>query len=151
MLSRVVETFVGFGVLCLAGFLLVYAYRMHSVNDTNGYMLKAHVEQVSGLNEGALVCVGGVKVGRVESVALAYDRFTACVTLRIYDKELRLPSDTKMSIESVSLLGGKYVALNPGVEPDALEHGGTINFTSGSVSFENLLINAFAQKDAKPS
>lgn len=148
MLHRMVETIVGLGVLFLAGFLLMYAYRMNTVRQ-DGYTLQAYVAQVGGLREGAAVCVGGVKVGAVESITLARERFEACVKLRLYDMSLRLPSDTKMTVESTSLLGGKYVSLTPGVEPDELNPGETINFASGSVSFENLLIGAFLQKDAK--
>ena len=66
--------------------------------------------------------------------------------LRIYDPKLTFPSDTKMSVESVSLLGGKYVSLSPGMEPDALKPGDTLLFSSGSVSFEKLLVGAFASK-----
>ena len=148
MLHRMIETFVGLGVLCLAGFLLVYAYSMNTVSES-GYTLKAYVDQVGGLRTGAPVCVGGVKVGAVESISLSHESFSACVLLRLYDASLKLPSDTKLTVESTSLLGGKYVSLNPGVEPDALSPGSTINFASGSVSFENLLISAFLQKDAK--
>lgn len=148
MLQRMVETIVGLGVLCLSGFLLMYAYTMNTTRK-DGYTLKAYVDQVGGLREGAPVCVGGVKVGAVESITLAREQFSACVLLRLWDSALQLPSDTKMTVESVSLLGGKYVSLNPGVESDALAPGSTINFASGSVSFESLLISAFMQKDAK--
>jgi len=144
----IIETLVGAFVLVLAGFLLLYAYRMQHLSE-QGYTVRAHIEQIDGLREGANVCIGGVKIGEVEALMLDPASFRVSVALRIHDEKIKLPIDTKLRVESVSLLGGKYITLEPGMETDTIDPGGLIQFSVGSVSFEGLLMNAFMKKDAK--
>jgi len=52
---------------------------------------------------------------------------------------LELPKDSSASIDSESLLGGKYLALSPGGDTAMLAPGGVITVTQSSVSLEQLL------------
>jgi len=53
--------------------------------------------------------------------------------------DLVLPLDSSAKIASDGLLGGKFVALEPGGDIDMIEAGGEIEYTQGSVNLEDLI------------
>ena len=52
---------------------------------------------------------------------------------------MRLPDDTAAFISSESLMGGKYLALEPGASEDMLPPGGRIQYTQAPQNLEQLL------------
>lgn len=136
--SRIFESVVGFFVLVLSAWFFVFAYNKTKNDYVHGYRLFAKFDNADGVVPGAEVRLGGVKVGVVEAVTLDYDAFMANVTFVVNEK-LSLPSDTEATISSASLLGGKYVALNPGVEDERLKENGEIVRTRGGQSLEGLI------------
>ena len=83
--------------------------------------------------------LAGVKVGSVDrgsgSIRRASRRWCA---LSVRD-DLKLPKDSAAIITSESLLGGKYLSLQPGGDETMLQPGQTITITQSSVSLEELL------------
>ena len=73
-------------------------------------------------------------------VAQELDRgsFEAVVRMTIAP-DVELPDDTAAKIASESLLGGKYISLEPGGGIDMLADGDEIEYTQGSVSLEELI------------
>ncbi len=55
------------------------------------------------------------------------------------DKTVELPLDTAALISSESLLGGLYLALEPGSDPDMLQSGDQIEYTQAPQNLEQLL------------
>jgi phospholipid/cholesterol/gamma-HCH transport system substrate-binding protein len=53
--------------------------------------------------------------------------------------DIKLPKDTAAIITSESLLGGKYLSLQPGGDEAILQSGQMVTITQGSVSLEELL------------
>ena len=53
--------------------------------------------------------------------------------------DIKLPKDSAAIITSESLLGGKYLSLQPGGDETMLQPGQTITITQSSVSLEELL------------
>ena len=53
--------------------------------------------------------------------------------------DVKLPKDSAAIITSESLLGGKYLSLQPGGDETMLQPGQTITITQSSVSLEELL------------
>ena len=53
--------------------------------------------------------------------------------------DIRLPTDSSAIVTSDSLLGGKYLALEPGGADQVLHPGGRVTMTQGSISLEQLL------------
>jgi phospholipid/cholesterol/gamma-HCH transport system substrate-binding protein len=134
------EILTGAVVLLVAIGFLVYAVGNsgRSLAGTNGISLTARFDRIDGLQPGADVRIGGVKVGSV--VGQNIDPTTFLVVLRMQvDGALRLPTDTSAEITSESLLGGKYLSLVPGGEDKVLADGGTITITQSAVSLEALL------------
>ncbi|KAA1426140.1 MCE family protein [Nocardioides antri] len=81
-----------------------------------------------------------VDVGEVTAIDLAPDGRSAVVTLRIRG-DLGLSADTSARIQQTSLLGEKYVALEPGDSADALADGARLERlrTSQAVGAEEVL------------
>lgn len=138
MKRSVIETVLGAVVLFVAGFFLVFSYNTANVKKINGYQVTADFSGIGGLGIGDSVLISGVKVGNVVSVALDPETFLARVTLSIDDK-VQLPDDTAALISSESLLGGRYLALEPGASDVNLEPNGRIRYTQAPQNLEQLL------------
>ena len=133
------EVLTGAVVLVCAGVFLAYAI-LHGgrTPQTDGIALTAEFDRVDGLNQGADVKIGGVKVGSVSDLRIDPRSFQAVVTLRVR-RDLGLPIDSSAEVTSEGLLGGKYVSIVPGGAGGLLADGGRITETQGSVSLESLL------------
>jgi phospholipid/cholesterol/gamma-HCH transport system substrate-binding protein len=74
-----------------------------------GITYEAEFSEAAGLQDGDLVTVAGVRAGRVESVELAGDRVLVAFTV----EDAWVGDRTSASIEIRTLLGAKYLALDP--------------------------------------
>ena len=125
-------------VLAVAGFFLVFAYSRGNVAPVEGYTVTAKFSAIDGLSIGDDVRISGIRVGSVVDQTLEPEFFRAVITLSI-DSDVTLPEDTAALIASDGLLGGKYVALQPGGLEEVLAPGGEITMTQPSVNLETLL------------
>jgi phospholipid/cholesterol/gamma-HCH transport system substrate-binding protein len=75
------------------------------------YLLKAKFLKVGGIIIGNDVKLSGVKVGVVSGVRLDSDYF-AEVELKIYS-DIKVPSDSLISVANDGILGNKYLSLTP--------------------------------------
>jgi phospholipid/cholesterol/gamma-HCH transport system substrate-binding protein len=135
---NVVEVLVGAIVLVVAAGFLAYALAHSGRSTGSGYELSARFDHVDGLGVGADVRVAGVKVGTVASEQIDPKSFEAMVEFTVRN-DIRLPKDTAAIITSESLLGGKYISLQPGGDEAVLQPGQSVTITQGSVSIEELL------------
>ena len=78
-----------------------------------GYHLTAKFKNVEGINIGSDVRMSGIKIGSVTNQALDNNTFDAILTFAI-DPTIKLPDDSTAKISSEGLLGGKFIALEPG-------------------------------------
>ncbi len=138
MKRSIVETVLGALVLIVAGVFLSFSYKTANVSAADGYEVKADFSGIGGLKAGDDVLISGVKVGTVKGVELNQDTFLARVHLSI-DPALKLPSDTAALISSESLLGGRYLALEPGADEETIPSGGRIQYTQAPQNLEQLL------------
>lgn len=138
MRRNVIETVLGGVVLGVAGFFLAFAYSSADLRAVQGYPLTARFTSIAGLAVGADVRVSGVKVGSVTGQVLDPQSYLAVVQMSI-DPGVRLPKDTVAMVASESLLGGKFMALEPGGEAEMLPSGGRIEYTQSSPGLEQLL------------
>ncbi|WP_226467435.1 outer membrane lipid asymmetry maintenance protein MlaD [Luteimonas panaciterrae] len=130
------EFAVGAFLLLALGSLLVLA-----IASTNGrfgfsgdtYELKARFTNVGQLRPMAPVKIGGVTIGRVDSIGLDPKRLDSVATLAIDSRYNDLSADTSASILSNGLLGDSYVGLQPGGDPESLKPGDEIAFTTPAV------------------
>lgn len=138
MKRSVVETVLGAVVLLVALVFLAFSYKTANVGSTSGYRLSANFSGIGGLKIGDDVQVSGVKVGQVDKIELDPTTFLARVTLDI-DPSIKVPEDTAAIISSQSLLGGRYLALEPGGAEEMIPDGGNIQFTQAPQNLEQLL------------
>ena len=134
----IVEVLTGAVVLLLAAGFLGYAVAHSGRTSVSGYLLTARFEHIDGLGAGSDVRLAGVKVGSVDSASIDPKSFEAVVTFSVRD-DLRLPKDSAAIITSESLLGGKFLSLQPGGDEAVLQPGQSVTITQGSVSLEELL------------
>ncbi|WP_422365947.1 outer membrane lipid asymmetry maintenance protein MlaD [Pelagibius sp.] len=140
MRRNMIETIMGAVVLLVAVSFVVFAFRTTSIDSANGsgYQLLVEFDDASGLVTGTDVRMAGVKVGSVLSQRLNPETYFAEVSLSI-DETIKLPTDSSARIIPEGLLGGNYVALEPGGAEDYLSDGEQIQFTQGSINVVDLL------------
>ena len=139
MASNAAETLIGALVLAVAGGFLVYAANTADVAVGGaGYALKADFRKAEGLNIGSEVQISGVKIGSVTSVELNPKNYFAVVTMSIRD-DVKIPEDSIAKGASESLLGGNYIAIDPGGSDFMLEDKSEFEHTQGSVNLMDII------------
>jgi len=128
------------GLLMLFGLVvLVYAsLRLGQIDlgQARGYTLYADFTTAGGLQNGAVVELAGVEIGRVQSVGL--EDYQAKVTLRIRNG-IALPKDTRAAIKTKGLIGERYVEITPGTGNGHLQPGERIAKTESPVDINELI------------
>ena len=139
MKRSVVETALGGVVVIVAVSFLLFSYKLANVGaGSDGYEIIAHFSGIGGLQAGDDVQISGVKIGNVSAVELDEQTYLARVHMRV-DSDVKLPLDTAALISSESLMGGRYLALEPGAEEEFIQPGGRIEYTQAPQNLEQLL------------
>lgn len=138
MKRSLVETALGAVVILVAITFLMFSINTGKVGKVSGYELNARFSGIGGLGVGDDVLISGVKVGNVTDVTLDPETFLAKVSMNIKN-DVQVPTDTAALISSESLLGGRYLALEPGADDEVLKPGGTVEFTQAPQNLEQLL------------
>jgi len=129
---NVFETILGAIVLALAALFLTFAYSSADLHKVKGYTITANFPMVDGLKDGTDVKINGVKVGSVSGLKLITDpgpnEYLVSVTMTV-NPSVQLPTDTIALVSTVSLLGGKYMSLEPGVDETMVKSDGTGRIT----------------------
>lgn len=108
-----------------------------SFGQTQGYIVQAEFPNAGGLQDGALVELAGVEIGRVASVTLT-NTYNARVILRILPT-IALQEDVRAAIKSKGLIGERYVEISPGKGTAPLPSGGTIRETEAPVDIQEVI------------
>ena len=138
MNGNLFEALIGAVVLVVAGVFLVFAFTTADLGSVQGYEVVARFDRVDGLNIGSDVRLSGIKVGTVTSQELDHETFLAVVLMSL-DPKIKLPKDSSAQIVTDGLLGGKFMAIVPGGDPEIIEPGGEITFTQSPIILENLI------------
>lgn len=138
MTRNFLETLLGGVVLAVAIAFFYYAYQNSQTGSSNGYDLLAQFDRIDGLDNGADVRIGGIKVGSVTRQILDPATYRAQVSFTMQD-DVELPLDSSAAIMSDGLLGGKYLSIEPGGDIEMLESGDEITLTQSSVRLEDLI------------
>ena len=133
-----IETVMGAVVLLVAITFVVFAFKSSGLTTSGGYQVTARFNDASGLTVGTDVRMSGVKIGTVAAQDLDPTTFLATITLTIND-EIQLPVDSSAKILPDGLLGGNFVALEPGAEEEIIQSGGRIEFTQSAINVVELI------------
>ncbi len=136
----ILEILVGAAILCIAIGFLTYAVVNSGRATSGGMALNLRFDRVDGLPLGATVKVAGVDVGRVANIRVDMQTYQAMVEIHVQDW-LRLRKGTVARILSEGLMGGNYVALDPGQDDSAplLADGALITDTYPPVNLNDLI------------
>jgi phospholipid/cholesterol/gamma-HCH transport system substrate-binding protein len=136
--KNLVETLMGAVVLAVAGVFLAFAYSTADIRPVRGYSVTAKFKSIDGVRLGTDIKISGIKVGTVVAQRLDPESFEAVLTFAI-DAAVKLPTDSSAQVTSEGLLGGTYIALQPGADDRNLANGGEIKFTQAPVNIVQLL------------
>ncbi len=127
-----IETVLGAVVLMLAALFIAFAYSSADLQKVQGYTLSAYFPMIDGLKEGSDVKINGVKVGSISSLDLVTDpgqhQYMVDVKMTLLPT-VKLPTDSIAMVASESLLGGKYMSIEIGVDEDLIKTDGTGRLT----------------------
>ena len=136
--KNLVETLMGAVVLAVAGVFLAFAYTTADIRPVRGYTVTAKFKAIDGVRLGTDIKISGIKVGTVVAQRLDPESFEAVLTFAI-DAAVKLPTDSSAQVTSEGLLGGTYIALQPGADDRNLANGGEIKFTQSPVNIVQML------------
>lgn len=103
------------------------------------YRVTVPVQNAAGLYAGSDVMIAGARAGRVDDIVLRGG--AAMVTMEIDPERAPLRRDATVAVRPKSLLGERYLALDPGQAPASLPSGATLPATSvtRSVDLEDVV------------
>ena len=141
MTRKAIETTVGLFLLIGVAAIIWLALKVGnwSPTTTHDYEVTAHFDNIGGLTMKAPVTLAGVTIGRVASIGIDADDYSARITLQIDQAHDNLPTDTSAAILTSGLLGAQYVGLDPGAEETYLKDGDRIEITQSAVVLEHLI------------
>lgn len=141
MRESMFETAIGAAVVAISALFLWFALARGGDSGASGnqYEVTARFNSVSGLARGADVRIAGVKAGVVKQIDGDPERFEAVVKMSL-DPKWSLPDDTDARVLTDGLLGGAFIALEPGGGFDTIAKDGTgvVQYTRGSVDLLTL-------------
>ncbi|MBC8071300.1 MAG: MCE family protein [Deltaproteobacteria bacterium] len=120
------RTHIGLGIFVVGtiGLLIWLAQSIGALGGSGGNTYELRLQHAAGLVENNAVKIAGVAVGRIEKVGVDHD--VAVMTLRV-DRDIVLHEDARAIVRAKSLLGEKYLQLEPGErDGPVLPDGGTI-------------------------
>lgn len=137
------------GIFMLLGILasIVMALKVAGlVLDSNSqtYNVSANFENIGSLRVRAPVRIGGVTIGRVDSIRLDEETLSPIVDMAIESKYNNISSDSKASIQTAGLIGEQYISITPGFYDEEmgstyLKNGDKFTDTGSAVVLEDLL------------
>ena len=83
--------------------------------------------------------IGGVTIGKVESITLDPVSFEAVVSMSLASRYNEIPSDTGALILTSGVLGDRYLGLEPGGAPDVLQDGDEMFITQSAFVLEQVI------------
>ena len=138
MNKKPIETIMGFVVLIIAVFFLLFAYRVSDLQVVKGYELNARFLKVGGLNIGSDVRINGIKVGTVVNQKLDNNNYMVDVVLSIASN-IKLPKDSVAAIVGDGLVGDKFVKIEQGKSDEFLKDGETFANTKDFKTLEEMV------------
>jgi phospholipid/cholesterol/gamma-HCH transport system substrate-binding protein len=141
MTRKAIETTVGLFLLIGVAAMIWLALKVGnwSPATAHDYEVTAHFDNIGGLTMKAPVTLAGVTIGRVASIGIDGDDYSARITLQIDQAHDNLPTDTSAAILTSGLLGAQYIGLDPGAEETYLKDGDRIEITQSAVVLEHLI------------
>ena len=128
------------GLFALAGILAlaILSLRLGKIElfNSNGYVIYANFDNISGLKTGDQVEIAGVQVGKV--IAISLKDYRAHVALRI-NQGVQVDTEAIASIKTSGIIGDKYVSVSLGGGEHDLADDGVIRRTQSAFVLEDAI------------
>jgi phospholipid/cholesterol/gamma-HCH transport system substrate-binding protein len=149
--GNLVETLVGAAVVAVAAGFFIYATQTAGVGGASagGYKVIAEFDNAQGINVGTDVRLAGVKIGTVTAHSLNPENYMAKIEMTL-DPSISLADDTAAKVTSEGLLGGNFIAMDPGGSETKLAEGSLMTVTQGAVDIWSLISQAMFDR-SKPA
>lgn len=134
------EVKVGSFVLISVTALLFILFMVGAFRSTAGtYPVRVLYNYISGLEKGAPVRFAGAEVGKVEKVDIlpSWEKSNIAVTLSVRNG-VALHKDSEAYIDTLGLMGEKYVEITPGTEKSPVLEQGTALLGQDPVAMNTL-------------
>lgn len=128
--------FVIIGLICFV-YITVWLGGVQWFEDEH-YVVNARFRSISGLKQGSVVEIAGVRVGKVERIILDPEAYEAVVQLSI-KQDVKLQEDSIASIRTAGLIGDRFVNITPGGADEIIAPGAEITETESAISLEELI------------
>lgn len=138
MKKRFLEASLGAVVLVMAVVFIIFAYSSANVQMTDGYPLTAEFNRIDGINRGADVRMGGVKIGTVTDVKINNSNYRIVLTMNVH-KDTPVPENSAARILAEGLMGSAYVDIQPGGATTLLKAKDQILYTQEAINLVDLL------------
>jgi len=125
-------------IVLVASFFLLNYLRGEDIFDKE-FEVVSRYDDLEGLTASAPVFIKGYKAGKVSQVEYDPDREDFIVTCSVL-KSFRIPVDSRMTIYSVDIMGGKGVRLDLGTSDQIVQDGDTL-----APYFESGLMDGLAE------
>ncbi len=132
----IVGLFVIAGFICI-GYLTVHLGKMELWGG-DYYKIYGKFGSVSGLKEGSFIEMAGVRIGKVETIELDDDTYTALVQMKI-NNNVALSEDVIASIKTAGIIGDKYIKISQGGSDIQLKNKEMITETESALDIEELI------------
>ena len=104
--------------------------------DNKHLIIRSEFNRIDGINENSEVRISGMQVGKVMSMQIINNKPLIKLAL---NKDLLIPDDSSLSIQTDGLFGKKYISLEPGGSEKFLNNGEKIFLTEDSILIQDLL------------
>ena len=115
-------------------FLILFSEKKSSKESLKSY--KITFNKIDGVQVGTEVLISGVKVGFVNKVSL--EKNYPLVSILI-DKNISLPNDSSISIQTDGLFGRKFMLIEIGGSEESMNENDFFSFYEDSILVEDLL------------
>ena len=143
--TRTFELKVGIFILIGIAILFLIVFSMGDINVTRSvFRIDAVFNFASGIGLGAPVRLAGVKVGQVETIKIIHDekdKKTKAVVRMWINKSAEVEKDAEITINTLGLLGEKYIEIFPGTPGSAFLKEGDAVVGHDPVSMEKITEN----------
>ena len=116
-------------------FFIIFNVREENI-DTSYITAKANFNRIDGINIGSDIRMSGIKIGNVFDIQLEKNKPTIFFNFK---KQILIPDDSSISIQTDGLFGEKYVAIEPGGSEKILKSGEQLFYTEDALLLEDLL------------
>ncbi|MEQ8228659.1 MAG: MlaD family protein [Rhodospirillales bacterium] len=128
----------GLALIVLLAVIGVLNQSRDLAKNSNGHIVvDALFGKVDGIQPGAEVRMGGIRIGTVAGQRLD-ESFRAVLSLNLTGNIL-VPKDSSASVQTDGLFGGKYIVVEPGAEEQGLKTGDLIAYTQDAQVVSDIL------------